>query len=107
VTENEKLRALLAEARVLCDYNVDAQGRRELRVRIDAALAEPVGVGMDPPTYACLDCGHCMHGITFAWQDGERPRSMCLKCRRNRVDAIELVIEKLVRERDEARASHD
>ena len=42
MTENEKLRALLAEARVLCDYNVDAQGRRELRARIDAALAEPV-----------------------------------------------------------------
>jgi len=42
MTENEKLRSLLAEARVLCDYNVDAQGRRELRVRIDAALAEPL-----------------------------------------------------------------
>jgi hypothetical protein len=40
--ENKEMRKLLAEARVLCDYNVDAQGRRELRVRIDAALAEPV-----------------------------------------------------------------
>ena len=117
MTETEKLRALLAEARSEHDgdANVNACGTdrdgKDTRCnrcqRIDAALAEPVGVGMDPPTYACLDCGHCMHGITFAWQEGERPRSMCLKCRRNRVDAIELVIERLVRERDEARASHD
>jgi len=95
VTEVEKLRSLLAEARDEADSFME---------RIDAALAEPVGVGMDPPTYACLDCGHCMHGITFTWQEGERPRSMCLKCRRNRVDAIELAVERLVRERDEARA---
>jgi hypothetical protein len=116
----KKLRALLAEARDTmrdfaenwdCDSKYGATCRvcaaDGMKERIDAALAEPVGVGMDPPTYACLDCGHCMHGITFAWQDGERPRSMCLKCRRNRVDAIELVIERLVRERDEARTSHD
>jgi hypothetical protein len=51
VTENEKLRALLAEARVLCDYNVDAQGRRELRARIDAALAEPYHI---PPDERCF-----------------------------------------------------
>ena len=119
MTENEKLRALLAEARrelgciealtvhpgVHNGHGGDALF--QFLERIDAALAEPVGVGMDPPTYACLDCGHCMHGITFTWQEGERPKSMCLKCRRNRVDAIELVIERLVRERDEARASDD
>ncbi len=106
MTENEKLRALLAEA---LDQHAHCLPCVPdcVWTRIEAALADPVGVGMDPPTYACLDCGHCMHGITFTWQEGERPRSMCLKCRRNRVDAIELVIERLVRERDEARASHD
>jgi hypothetical protein len=54
MANEEKLRALLAEARVLCDYNVDAQGRRELRVRIDAALAEPVE---ETDGSACPQCG--------------------------------------------------
>ena len=48
MTENEKLRALLAEARA---YTTDVQNNpaRDLRRRIDAALAEPV-------TSNCLQC---------------------------------------------------
>ena len=120
MTENEKLRALLAEALDALTYHVnEAEQRhekerlirpdRDLTNRIDAALAEPVPdepavIRFSSPVYACLDCGHCDDGLTLTWRDGESTKAMCLKCRQNRVENIEGSVLALVRERDEARA---
>lgn len=124
MTENEKLRALLAEIRTTLlgsawmhqghgDFPASKCGLCQpvfaMRVRIHAALAEPVveepvAIRSGSPMYACLDCGHCDEALTLSWQDGEPTRAMCVKCRQNRVDHIEGAVLALVRERDEARA---
>jgi hypothetical protein len=108
MTENEKLRALLAEARKALSQECWNGACCVVRQRIDAALAEPVEnpvlAGFQTPAYACLDCGHCDYGLTLVWQDGEGSRSMCTKCRQDRVDGVERAVGSLVRERDEARA---
>jgi hypothetical protein len=53
MTEVEKLRALLAEARARMPQVCNAPACNCLSTRIDAALAEPVGLERDPrPTFS-------------------------------------------------------
>ena len=87
MSENEKLRALLAEARdeiVWLTLYDESDRSTEVKERIDAALAEPVAT-------VCIDCG----GLLTEVRPG---RHHCNAC-----DAAR-VIEAMKCERDEARA---
>lgn len=99
MTENEKLRALLAEARQWVGgwAGVLPKGGDEidsLRQRIDAALAEPV-----------MPCGDCGHQLTEV-RPGKHQCDVCDDLRLHKEDRLRLRVEnlRLERERDEARA---
>ncbi len=81
MTENEKLRALLAEARETLLAQHDPQDNIAMTQRIDAALAEPVG-----------ECDLCavskaFHDVAVSQRDGNA-----------------YLLAEVERERDEARA---
>lgn len=93
MTENEKLRALLAEARAW----VVAVQDDSLRERIDAGLAEPV-----------VPCGDCGYPLTEV-RPGKHQCDVCDDLRLHKEDRLRLRVEnlRLERERDEARAERD
>lgn len=95
MADNEKLRALLAEAReFLCDPCICDDGVGEMRFRIDAALAVPA-----------MPCGDCGHPLTEV-RPGKHQCDVCDDLRLHKEDRLRLRVEnlRLERERDEARA---
>ena len=110
VTENEKLRALLAEARLRIAPCVQAPCTNDgccLRSRIDAALAEPVESDPPkPPEWACYNCGSMGDFSPIQYAAGDYDIE-CANCGSKNTDEAGNVIRRLVLDLDEARAERD
>jgi hypothetical protein len=125
MTENEKLRALLAEARKTVHTILDIDAlhgwaceavddepalddlMRDLRARIDAALAEP-GESDPPksPEWACYNCGSMGDFSPIQYAAGDYDIE-CANCGSKNTDEAGNVVQRLVLDLDEARAERD